>query len=96
MNKVLIAGTGMTQFGKQIGRGLRSMAVAAIDEALADAGIPYGDVSRIFFGNAAAGIVSQQEMIRGQVALRYHPLGATPLINIENACASGGSALNLA
>lgn len=55
MNKVLIAGTGMTQFGKQIGRGLRSMAVAAIDEALADAGIPYSDVSRIFFGNAAAG-----------------------------------------
>ena len=96
MNKVLIAGTGMTHFGKQIGRGLRSMAVAAIDEALADAGIPYGDVSRIFFGNAAAGIVSQQELIRGQVDVAYHPAGAAPLINIANAWTSGGSPLNLA
>lgn len=96
MTKVLIAGTGMTPFGKHLGKGLRSMAVAAIDEALADAGISYNDISRIFFGNAAAGIVTQQEMIRGQVALRYHPLASIPIINVENACASGGTALNLA
>lgn len=96
MSKVLIAGVGMTQFGKQVGRGVRSLAVEAIDLALADAGVPAEDVDRIFFGNAAAGIVSQQEMIRGQIALRNHALANTPLINIENACASGGSALNLA
>lgn len=92
----MIAGVGMTPFGKQLGRGVRSLAVAAIDEALIDAGVPAEDIERIFFGNAAAGIVSQQEMIRGQIALRYHALANTPLINIENACASGGSALNLA
>ena len=96
MNKVMIAGVGMTPFGKQLGRGVRSLAVAAIDEALADAGVPLEDVDKIFFGNAAAGIVSQQEMIRGQIALRYHALSSVPLINVENACASGGSALNLA
>lgn len=72
------------------------MAVAAIEEALTDARIPAGDVDRIFFGNAVAGIVCQQEMIRGQVALRHHPLGSATLVNVENACASGGSALNLA
>jgi acetyl-CoA acetyltransferase len=49
----------------------------------------------VFFGNAVAGIVTHQEMIRGQVALRYHPLGRSSVINVENACASGGSALNL-
>lgn len=86
----------MTQFGRFPGRGIRTMAVAAIDEALGDAGIPAQDVDRIFFGNAVAGIVTQQEMIRGQVALRSHPLGNTTLVNVENACASGGSALNLA
>ena len=86
----------MTPFGKHLGRGVRSLAVAAIDEALTDAGIPVEDIDKIFFGNAAAGIVSQQEMIRGQIALRYHALSDVPLINIENACASGGSALNLA
>ena len=92
----MIAGVGMTPFGKQLGRGIRDLAVAAIDEALADAGVPAEDVEKIFFGNAAAGIVSQQEMIRGQIALRYHALSDVPLINVENACASGGSALNLA
>jgi acetyl-CoA acyltransferase len=96
VSQVLIAGIGMTPFGRFPGRGIRALSVAAIDAALADAGIPAADVDKVFFANAVAGIVAQQEMIRGQVALRYHPLGRKSLINIENACASGGSALNLA
>lgn len=96
MTQVLIAGVGMTQFGRFPGRGLRAMAVEAADKALADAGVPPEDVQRVFFGNAIAGIVNQQEMIRGQVALRHHALGRKSLINVENACASGGSALQLA
>ena len=95
MSRVVIAGVGMTPFGRFPGRGVRALSIAAIDEALADAGIPQADVAQIFFGNAAAGVISEQEMIRGQVALRHHGLGHTPLINVENACASGGSALNL-
>ncbi len=96
MKGVAIAGIGMTQFGKQTGRGLRSMALAAIEEAIADSGIPSDRIERIYFGNAIAGIVTQQEMIRGQVALRHQPLAKVPLFNIENACASGGSAFSLA
>jgi acetyl-CoA acyltransferase len=96
MKGVAIAGIGMTQFGKQIGRGLRSMALAAIEEAIADSGLASGRIERIYFGNAIAGIVTQQEMIRGQVALRHQALGKVPLFNIENACASGGSAFSLA
>jgi acetyl-CoA acyltransferase len=96
MKSVFIAGIGMTQFGKQIGRGVRSMALAAIDEAITDSGIASDRIGRIYFGNAISGIISQQEMIRGQVALRHHSLGKVPLFNIENACASGGSAFSLA
>jgi acetyl-CoA acetyltransferase len=96
MSSVMVAGVGMTPFGRFPGRGLRAMSVAAIDEALADAGIGPADVQRIFFGNAVAGVVSHQEMIRGQVALRHHALGGRTLVNVENACASGGSALSLA
>jgi len=96
VSTVLIAGIGMTPFGRFPGRGIRSLALAAIDEALADAGIPAEHVAKVFFGNAVAGIVTHQEMIRGQVALRHHPLGRSSIINVENACASGGSALNLA
>ena len=96
MSGVVICGVGMTPFGRFPGRGVRALAVAAIDEALSDSGVPHHDVQRIFFGNAIAGIVEKQEMIRGQVALRHHPLGSTALVNVENACASGGSALSLA
>ncbi len=96
MSGAVIGGVGMTPFGKQIGRGLRSLSTIAIDEALADANISPSAVQRIFFGNAVAGIVTQQEMIRGQVALRRHDLAHADVINIENACASGASAFQLA
>ena len=96
MSTVVIAGIGMTPFGRFPGLGVRSLSVTAVDAALADAGIPADDVARVFFGNAAAGVITQQEMIRGQIALRHHALGRKSLINVENACASGGSALNLA
>ena len=96
MKGVAIAGIGMTQFGKQVGRGVRSLALAAIEEAIAESGLASDRIDRIYFGNAISGIISQQEMIRGQVALRHQALGKVPLFNIENACASGGSAFSLA
>jgi acetyl-CoA acetyltransferase len=93
VNKVMVGGIGMTRFGKSPGRGIRDLALAAADEALGD--VPAADVDRVFFGNAVAGIVSHQEMIRAEVAFRGSPLGGTPMINVENACASGSSALQL-
>lgn len=96
MKGVAIAGIGMTPFGKQTGRGVRSLALAVIEEAIADSGLTSDRIERIYFGNAISGIISQQEMIRGQVALRHQALGKVPLFNIENACASGGSAFSLA
>lgn len=96
MNSVRIIGAGMTQFGRQTGRGVRDLALDAATQALADAGVAPAEVDRIFFGNAAAGVIDQQEMIRGQVAFRGHPLGRVAMINFENACASGGSAFQTA
>jgi acetyl-CoA acyltransferase len=95
MEKVYIAGTGMTHFTKSPGRGVRSLAGAATGEALEASGIPIADIEQVFFGNAAAGSIDGQEMIRGEVALRGSELWGKPVINVENACASGGSALNL-
>lgn len=93
---VLLAGVGMTRFARTPGRGVRALSKAAAGEALDHAGIEPREVSRIYFGNAAAGVVSQQEMVRGQVAFRGTELAGVPLVNVENACASGGTALNLA
>ena len=74
MKGVAIAGIGMTQFGKQVGRGVRSLALAAIEEAIADSGLASDRIDRIYFGNAISGIISQQEMVRG--ASRASPSGA--------------------
>ncbi|MFA7595878.1 MAG: thiolase family protein [Novosphingobium sp.] len=96
MRRVAIVGVGMTQFGKQPGRGLRSLSVEATERAYRSAGLAFTDTDRVYFGNAIAPTVLQQDMIKGQVAFRDHPLGHLPLINVENACASGGAAFLLA
>ncbi|MDO9526650.1 MAG: thiolase family protein [Gemmobacter sp.] len=96
MMKVIIAGAGMTRFGRTPGVGLRAMATAAAHEALADAGISAAEIDRTYFGNAAGATVTRQDMVRGQVAFRHDLLSSAPVINIENACASGGSAVLLA
>jgi acetyl-CoA acyltransferase len=96
MRQVAIAGAGMSRFGKQIGRGLRGLTLEAVDGAMMSSGLGFHDVDRIYFGNAIAGTVVQQDMIKSQVVFRGHPLANVPMINVENACASGGSAFMLA
>ncbi len=92
---VFVAGAGMTAFGK-FDRSIRSLAEEATADALADAGAAPGDVEMAFFSNAVAGILTGQEMIRGQVALRHTGILGVPIVNVENACASGSSAFYLA
>lgn len=96
MRKVMIAGTGMTRFGKHFDATIRSLTVDALNQALADAHASAADVDTIFFGNAAAGLLTGQEMIAGQVALRETGLMGKPIINVENACASASTAAHLA
>lgn len=86
----------MTRFGKYSDRGMRSLAEEAVGDALIDAGIAAKDIEAVFFSNAAAGLLTGQEMIRGQVALRHTGLLGVPLFNLENACASASSAFHLA
>jgi acetyl-CoA acyltransferase len=86
----------MTQFGKFLERTIKDMAEEAVAGALADANQAASDVGMVFFSNAVAGIITGQEMVRGQSALRDTGLLGVPLINVENACASASSAFYLA
>ncbi len=96
MSKAFIVGTGMTKFGKHLERSLKSLAEEAAREAMADAKVSPEEVDMIFFGNAAGGLLTGQECIRGQAALRDTGLLGKPIVNVENACASSSSALSLA
>ena len=92
----IIAGVGMTHFGKHLEIGLKAIGAEAVRSAVEDADIGLEDVEAAYVGNAAAGLVTGQECIRGQVILRSLGLGRIPVVNVENACASGSTAFHQA
>jgi len=92
----VIAGSGMTAFGKFPDRALSDLAGEAIRAALADAGIEPGAIEAAYMGNAAAGTITGQVCVPGEVVLRAMGIGRIPVINVENACATASTALNQA
>lgn len=92
----VIAGSGMTAFGKFPSRALSDLAGEAIRAALADAGIEPEAIEAAYMGNAAAGTITGQICVPGEVVLRAMGIGRIPVINIENACATASTALNQA
>ena len=93
---VWLAGVGMTPFGAHRELSVRQLAAMALDEALADAGAARADLQAAYFGNATQGALQGQHAIRGQVVLRSLGIEAIPVVNVENACATGSTALHLA
>lgn len=91
-----VAGTGMVRFGKHLDKTLKGLAGEAVLLALKDAGLNTTDIQAAWMGNAAAGVVTGQEMIRGEVALRALGIGKIPVVNVENACASSSTAFQQA
>jgi acetyl-CoA acyltransferase len=91
-----IVGAGMTPFGFTPTSTLRSLAVAAVDEALADAGVTAADVDMVVFANAGEGVLTGQEMVRGEVVFHRYGFDGVPMLNVENACASASTALHVA
>jgi acetyl-CoA acetyltransferase len=91
-----VAGVGMTRFGKHVDIGLKPLAAEAIVAALADAGVNASDLQAAYMSNAAGGIITGQVLIPGEMVLRGMGIGHIPVINVENACASAGTALQQA
>ncbi|MCY1262714.1 putative acetyl-CoA acyltransferase [compost metagenome] len=91
-----IAGVGMVPFGKYLDMPLKELAGQAIRLALGDAGLQPGQLQAAWMGNAAAGVITGQEMIRGEVVLRGMGIGRIPVVNVENACASSSTAFQQA
>ena len=92
----IIAGGGMTAFGKFPERTLNDLAGEAIRAAILDAGLELRDIQAAYMGNAAAGTITGQVCVPGEVVLRSMGLGGIPVVNIENACATASTALNQA
>jgi len=90
---VFLAGVSMTAFGKRPDDSVKSLTAEAVGAALTDAGATVADIEAAWFSNTRQPMLEGQNTVRGQIALR--PLGLTgiPVVNVENACASGSTAL---
>lgn len=92
----IVAGVGMSRFGKHVDTGLKALGAEVVQAALKDSGLTAPDIEAAYVGNAMAGIITGQECVRGQVILRSIGIGRIPVINVENACGSGSTAFQQA
>jgi acetyl-CoA acetyltransferase len=95
VRSVRVTGAAMTRFGKHADRSARDLVEEAVAGALGDAQLDAGHVQAAYVGNLAAGLISGQESIRGQVVLRRTGLMGVPIVNVENGCPSSATALHL-
>ncbi|HEY7632781.1 MAG TPA: thiolase family protein [Thermoleophilaceae bacterium] len=93
MREVAIIGVGMHPFGKHVDRSLKDLGREAVWAAIDDSSIDPRRIGCAYVGNSLGGLLTGQEGIRGQVILHDAGLDEIPVINVENACASGTTAL---
>jgi hypothetical protein len=89
MKDVVIAGVGIHPFGR-FPAGYREIGEVAARGALSDAGVGIEDVGMVLVANVGA------EMAKGHNIVDRIGRTGVPIVNVEAACASSGSALFLA
>lgn len=90
MSAVIVAGVGMTKFHKpSAGYTNLELGEEAVRAALADAGVEYSDIQQAITGHVYGGSGA------GQGALYGIGFTGIPIINVQNACATGSTALSL-
>ena len=89
--EVVIAGVGLHPFGRFPEKTTTDLAREAVLEALGDSGIKFKDIQVAYFGH-----VYWEGATPGEMTLRQMGLTGIPVVNVENACSSGSTALWLA
>ena len=92
---VYIVGVGMTRFAKHKEQSVKSLTAEAVGAALKDADCRPQRIKAAMFANTVQGALEGQLMVRGQIALRPLGIEGVPIYNVENACASSATALNM-
>ena len=91
---VYIYSVGMTKFGKFLDKGMKQMTKEVLEATKNDSNLDFKDIEAAWFSNCTWGLYENQHGIRGQVALSANRIDKIPIINVENACASGSTALH--
>jgi acetyl-CoA acetyltransferase len=90
MSEAYIVGAAMVPMGKHRDSSYAGLALPAILNALACAGISAGEIGAVVCGHAFGG------MLTGQRIVKEIGIGSVPVTNVDNACSGGASALHLA
>ncbi|SFL49548.1 lipid-transfer protein [Shimia aestuarii] len=90
-NQAIVAGVGMIKFAKPgASDSYDQMGAAAVRDALADAGLSYDDVQQAYAGYVYG------DSTCGQKALYHVGMSGIPIVNVNNNCSTGSTALFLA
>lgn len=84
-----IIGAGMIPMGKHRASSYPGLAVPAAARALASAGLRPAEVDSVVCGHAFGG------MLTGQRIVKDLGIGGIPVLNVDNACSGGASALHI-
>lgn len=93
MRDAYIVGIDTIKFDKYLDTSIKTLAQQTVKGCLKDAGMDKEALQAIWFSNSVWGNMGQH-CIRGQVALRPMGIEGIPITNVENACASGSTALH--
>jgi acetyl-CoA acetyltransferase len=93
MRRVSIIGVGMTRFGKWLERSMENLGSEAVWNAIEDANVSPKDIEMAYVGNGLAPQLTELKGTIGQHVLTQTGLFGIPVINVENACSSGSTAL---
>jgi acetyl-CoA acetyltransferase len=96
MNDIYVVGVGMTKFGRLLESSVYDMVGEAVGLALKDAGCAKEDIGSAFYATLTNGQFQGQTAIPGPIAMRRLGIEGIPVFSVENACAAGSSAFNLA
>ena len=90
MSQSYIVGAAMIPMGKHRESSYSGLAVPAVHNALRSAGVAPKAVEAVYCGHAFGG------MLTGQRIVKELGIGTIPVVNTDNACSGGASALHLA
>lgn len=95
MDSVYITGVGMTPLGKHLSRTVKDLTREAVTGAFTDAGLQAHQIEAALFSNTRQPMLEGQNAVRGEIALSPLGIEGIKIVNVENACASGSSAVAL-
>lgn len=96
MSEAYVVGVSMTAFGRYLDTPMEQLTGEALKDVLEDSGCTLDEIGMTYYSGITNGALQGQHFVPGQIALAKNGLVGSPVINVENACASGSTAFNLA